>query len=138
MGSCSLLQGDLLTQELNQGLLHCRQILHQLNYQGSPSSSPEKFKHVSVYTHTHTHSSICPTSCAPMATPSMPSWSFPEAEALIESLTFTASAQPPFGKEATGAPTPGLHQNPRALVPSCSRRPRGCSTPKAHETEGEG
>ena len=91
-----------------------------------------------THTHTHTHSSICPTSCAPMATPSMPSWSFPEAEALIETLTFTASAQPPFGKEATGTQTPGLHQSPRPLVPSCSRRPRGCSTPKAHETQGEG
>ena len=29
-------QGIFLTQELNQGLLHCRWILYQLNYQGSP------------------------------------------------------------------------------------------------------
>jgi len=29
--------GDLLTQELNPGLLHCRQILSQLSYKGSPS-----------------------------------------------------------------------------------------------------
>ena len=36
MGSLSLLQGIFLTQELNQGLLHCRQILSQLSYQGSP------------------------------------------------------------------------------------------------------
>ena len=37
MGSLSLLQGTLLTQELNQGLLHCRQILYQLmSYQGCP------------------------------------------------------------------------------------------------------
>ena len=35
MGSLSLLQGIFLTQELNQGLLHCRQILSQLSYQGS-------------------------------------------------------------------------------------------------------
>ena len=34
-GSLSLLQGIFLTQELNQGLLHCRQILYQLSYQGS-------------------------------------------------------------------------------------------------------
>ena len=34
--SLSLLQGIFLTQELNQGLLHCRQILYQLSYQGSP------------------------------------------------------------------------------------------------------
>ena len=33
--SLSLLQGIFLTQELNQGLLHCRQILYQLRYQGS-------------------------------------------------------------------------------------------------------
>ena len=31
-----LLQGIFLTQELNWGLLHCRQILYQLKYQGSP------------------------------------------------------------------------------------------------------
>ena len=35
MGSLSLLQGIFLTQELNQGLLHCRQIPYQLSYQGS-------------------------------------------------------------------------------------------------------
>ena len=34
--SLSLLQQTLLTQELNQGLLYCRQILYQLSYQGSP------------------------------------------------------------------------------------------------------
>ena len=36
VGSLSLLQGIFPTQELNQGLLHCRQILYQLSYQGSP------------------------------------------------------------------------------------------------------
>ena len=36
VGSPSLLQGNFLTQELNQGLLHCRWILYQLSYQGSP------------------------------------------------------------------------------------------------------
>ena len=36
MGSLSLLQWIFLTQELNQGLLHCRQILYQLSYQGNP------------------------------------------------------------------------------------------------------
>ena len=34
-GSLSLLQGIIPTQELNPGLLHCRQILYQLGYQGS-------------------------------------------------------------------------------------------------------
>ena len=36
VGSPSLLQGIFLIQESNQGLLHCRQILYQLSYQGSP------------------------------------------------------------------------------------------------------
>ena len=33
VGSLSLLQGIFPTQELNQGLLHCRWILYQLSYQ---------------------------------------------------------------------------------------------------------
>ena len=35
VGSLSLLQGNFLTQESNWSLLHCRQILYQLNYPGS-------------------------------------------------------------------------------------------------------
>ena len=38
VSSFSLLQGIFLTQELNRGLLHCRQILYQLSYQTSPNS----------------------------------------------------------------------------------------------------
>ena len=38
VGSLSLLQWIFLTQESNQGLLHCRQILYQLSYEGSPKS----------------------------------------------------------------------------------------------------
>ena len=34
VGSLSLLQGIFPTQESNQGLLQCRQFLHQLSYQG--------------------------------------------------------------------------------------------------------
>ena len=37
VGNLSLLQGILQTQGSNQGLLHCRQILYHLGYQGSPS-----------------------------------------------------------------------------------------------------
>ena len=36
VGSLSLLQQIFLTQESNQGLLHCRGILYQLSYQGDP------------------------------------------------------------------------------------------------------
>ena len=37
MGSLSLLQGIFPTPEYNRNLLHFRQILYQLSYQGSPS-----------------------------------------------------------------------------------------------------
>ena len=36
VGSLSLLQGIFPTQGSNPGLLHCRWILYQLSYQGSP------------------------------------------------------------------------------------------------------
>ena len=39
VGCHFLLQGIVSTQESNLGLLHCRQILYQLSYQGSPPSS---------------------------------------------------------------------------------------------------
>ena len=39
VGSLPLLQQIFLNQELNGGLLHCRLILYQLSYQGSPHSS---------------------------------------------------------------------------------------------------
>ena len=35
VGRLSLLQGIFPTQELNPGLLHCRQSLYQLSYEGS-------------------------------------------------------------------------------------------------------
>ena len=35
VSSLSLLQGIFLTQVLSRGLLHCRQILYQLSYQGN-------------------------------------------------------------------------------------------------------
>ena len=42
MGSLSLLQQIFLTQELNKDLLHCRQILYELSYQGSLYGGSEK------------------------------------------------------------------------------------------------
>ena len=36
VGSLTILQRIFLTQESNQGLLHCRWILYQLHYQGRP------------------------------------------------------------------------------------------------------
>ena len=41
VGSLSLLQGIFPTQGSNPGFLHCRQILYQLSYQGSPTLTPD-------------------------------------------------------------------------------------------------
>ena len=46
VGSLSLPQGIFLTQESNQGLAHCRQILYQLSYQGSPREASKRRKRV--------------------------------------------------------------------------------------------
>ena len=52
VGSLSFLQGIFPTQESNWGLLHCRQILYQLSYQGSPKIEFNCFpkKEVSLFT----------------------------------------------------------------------------------------
>ena len=39
VGSLYLLQWIFLTQESNRNLLHCRQILYPLSYQGSPDNT---------------------------------------------------------------------------------------------------
>ena len=39
-----LLQRIFLTQGLNLGLVHCRQILYQLSYEGSPTKDREEAK----------------------------------------------------------------------------------------------
>ena len=58
----SLFQGIFPTQGSNRGLLHCRQILYQLSYQGGPV-----IKFTSV-------TQSCPTLCNPMncSTPGLP------------------------------------------------------------------
>ena len=43
VGSLSLPQGIFQAQEWNRGLLHCRWILHQLTYQGSPELGADMF-----------------------------------------------------------------------------------------------
>ena len=42
VGRLSIFQGIFPTQESNLGLLHCRQILYQLRYQGSPHQTCER------------------------------------------------------------------------------------------------
>ena len=50
VGSLSLLQQIFPTQELNWGLLHCRQILYQLSYQGSlHKMTDHQLKRISLY-----------------------------------------------------------------------------------------
>ena len=52
VGSHSLLQGIFPTQESNQGLPHCRWILYQLSYQGSPKCfgiSPNALRFTFLY-----------------------------------------------------------------------------------------
>ena len=44
VGSLFLLQQIFLTQELNWDLLHCRWILYQLSYQGSPYKDNNSIK----------------------------------------------------------------------------------------------
>ena len=60
VGSLSLLQCIFPTQESNQGLLHCRQILYQLSYQESPYFLKVKVKSKSEV------SQSCPTLCNPI------------------------------------------------------------------------
>ena len=49
VGSPSLLQGNFLTNESNWGLLHCRQILYQLNHPGSPCCTLIDLKCMSLF-----------------------------------------------------------------------------------------
>ena len=51
--------GDLPTQGLNPGLLHCRQILCHLSHQGSPMQSIYIYVFIYIYT-IHTCACICP------------------------------------------------------------------------------
>ena len=44
VGNLSLLQEVFPTQESNQGLLHSRQILYQLSYEGSPEAPYSRSK----------------------------------------------------------------------------------------------
>ena len=47
VGSLSLLQGIFPNQESNLDLLHCRQILNQLSYQGSPHTTVSEINYIS-------------------------------------------------------------------------------------------
>ena len=66
VGSLSLLQGIFPTQGSNPGLPYCRQIIYQLNYQGSPFSTvvvqftfPITVHRVLLSPNTHQHLLFC-------------------------------------------------------------------------------
>ena len=65
VGSQSFLQRIFPTQKLNQGLLHCRQILYQLSYQGSPFCSLLYVKCLALGKESEVAQSY-PTLCNPM------------------------------------------------------------------------
>ena len=58
-GSLSLLQGIFPTQELNRGLLHCRRILYQLSYQGSPWKLKLEGNREHTYPHKNWNQDLC-------------------------------------------------------------------------------
>ena len=70
VGSLFLLQGIFLTQEMNWGPLHCRQILFQLSYQGSPQctewSMMLKKRYESLRCEAEHRSWVQTTYCAPL------------------------------------------------------------------------
>ena len=51
VGNLFLLQGIFPNQELNLDLLHCRQILYQLSYKGSPIASIHKYNYSCLVAH---------------------------------------------------------------------------------------
>ena len=57
VGSLSLLQGIFLAQELNWGLLHCRQILYQLSYQEAPIHI-YVYICIQIYIYIYNHSNV--------------------------------------------------------------------------------
>ena len=61
VGICCLLQRIFLTQRSNRGLLHCRRILHQLRYQGSPEVKVKVTQ-------------LCPIFCKPVDCSLLCSW----------------------------------------------------------------
>ena len=99
--SCS--RGIFPTQELNLGLLHCRQILYQLNYEGSPLSVC--FSRVAQ---------SCPTLCDPMnhSTPGLPvHYQLPEfTHTHVHQVSDAIQPSHPLSSPSLPAPNPSQHQ----------------------------
>ena len=121
VGSLSLRLGIFPTQKSNQGLLHCRQILYQLSYQGSPKrelfssvqfnsvaqscptlcnsmdcSTPGLNVHHQLpeFTQTHVHwDSDAIQPIYPLSSPSRPALYLSQHQCLFQSQFFTAGGQ---------------------------------------------
>ena len=103
MGSCSLLQGNFLTQESNQCLLHCRRILYQLSYPGSGHTCTHTHAHTHAHTHTHTHTrrmEYCMCCC----------YLVTAAAAAAKSLQSCLTLCDPIDGLQPGSPVPGTLQ----------------------------
>ena len=84
VGSHSLLQGIFRTQGLKPGLLHCRQILYHLNYQGSHLSCMLNHLKVKVKV-----APSCPTLCDHL-------WNSPGQNPGVHGVLINITARPPM------------------------------------------
>ena len=100
--SCS--RGIFPNQELNLGLLHCRQILYQLNYEGSPLSVC--FSSVAQ---------SCPTLCDPMnrSTPGLPVHHqlLEFTQTHVNQVSDAIQPSHPLSSPSPPAPNPSQHQS---------------------------
>ena len=135
VGSLSLLQ-IFLTQELNQDLLHCRQILYQLSYKGNPIFSvlsmykcKEQILYVITCEWNLTNKTLlrgirdqiksvtqsCPTLCDPMnrSTPGLPVHrQLPEfTQTHIHLVSDAIQPSHPLSFPSPLAPNPSQHQS---------------------------
>ena len=120
MCSLSLLQGIFPTQESNQGLLHCRQILYQLSYQGSPLapivmhlSHPLDICLPLLTVQFSSVAQSCLTLCDPMnlSTPGLPvRHQLPEsAQTHVHRVSDAIQPSHPLSSPSPPAPSPSQH-----------------------------
>ena len=108
VGSLSLLQEIIPTQELNQGLLPFTQILYQLSYQGSPLNRFSSVQFNSV-------AQSCPTLCDPMnrSTPGLSvHHQLPEfTQTHVHRVSDAIQQSHPLSSPSPPAPNPSQHQS---------------------------
>ena len=78
VGSLSLLQKISPTQESNRGFMHCRRILYQLSYQGSPTNLDSILKSRDITLPTKVH--LLKAMVFPVVMCGYESWTVKEAE----------------------------------------------------------